>query len=281
MNIDKPLNELLQFCVINIDKPAGPTSFSIGQFVKKELNAKKTSHFGTLDPEVTGVLPIAVNRACRLNEFLMHRDKEYVGIMRLHKDVNEEELKKEMEKFTGKIIQLPPVRSRVKRAEREREVKRFEIIEKIGKDVLFIAEVQAGTYIRKICSDLGEKIGGAHMLELRRIRAGDFREDRIYNLYEFEKAVSEWKNKGNEKPLREMCIPGEIALEKVMPSVQIKKEVMKQMMDGKPLMKQDVLDKLQSNEMGKFAVYCENIFIAVMRSVDEGDIIGRAEFVLN
>ena len=86
----KTIQELLEFGIINIDKPAGPTSFDVGQFVKKRLNLKKTAHFGTLDPMVTGVLPIALNRACRLNEFLMHRDKEYVGIMRLHSDVDEE-----------------------------------------------------------------------------------------------------------------------------------------------------------------------------------------------
>ncbi len=277
---EKPMKELLRFCIINIDKPAGPTSFSVGQFVKEALNANKTSHLGTLDPEVTGVLPIAINRACRLNEFLMHRDKEYIGVMRLHSDISEIELKKEMKKFVGKIIQMPPVRSRVKRAEREREVKRFEIIEKDEKDVLFIAEVQAGTYIRKLCSDLGEKIGGAHMLELRRVRAGDFTEEKIYTMYEFEKATEEWKN-GKEEMLREMCVPGEEALEKVMPSIQIKKDVLKQILTGKPLMKNDVAGKINSNNNGNFAAYHGDKFIAVMKKVDEGDIIARPEFVLN
>ena len=69
-------------------------------------------------------------------------------------------------------MQLPQVRSRVKRAFREREIKKFEILEREGKDVLFIEEVQAGTYIRKLCDDIGKNIGGAHMLELRRIKAG-------------------------------------------------------------------------------------------------------------
>ncbi len=277
---EKPMKELLQFCIINIDKPAGPTSFSVGQFVKEALNANKTSHLGTLDPEVTGVLPIAINRACRLNEFLMHKDKEYVGVMRLHSDISETELKKEMKKFVGKIIQMPPVRSRVKRAEREREIKRFEIIEKDEKDVLFIAEVQAGTYIRKLCSDLGEKIGGAHMLELRRIKAGDFTEEKIYNLYDFVKAIEAWKN-GKEETLREMCVSGEETLEKIMPSVQIKKESLKQLLTGKPLMKNDVVGKINSNKEGNFVAYQEDKFIAVMKKVDEGDIIARPEFVLN
>ena len=89
----KSIKELLEFSIINIDKCTGPTSFSVSQFVKKTLGLRKTSHLGTLDPMVTGVLPIALNRACRLNDYLMHRDKTYVGIMRLHADVADKTLK--------------------------------------------------------------------------------------------------------------------------------------------------------------------------------------------
>ena len=63
---EKPIKELLEFSIINIDKPAGPTSFGVDVIVKKLFNSKKVSHFGTLDPMVTGVLPLALNRACRL-----------------------------------------------------------------------------------------------------------------------------------------------------------------------------------------------------------------------
>ena len=182
MNIDinkirqeKPIQELLQFGIINIDKPLGPTSFQVSQFVKNLIEVRKTSHLGTLDPTiVSGVLPVALNRACRLSEYLMHRNKTYIGIMRLHKEVKRDELEKVIKEFVGKIKQLPPKRSRVKRAIREREVKSFRIIEIEGKDVLFETEVQAGTYIRKICDDMGKEIGGAHMLELRRTKAGLF-----------------------------------------------------------------------------------------------------------
>ena len=120
---EKPIQELLKFSIINIDKPLGPTSFSVSNYIKKTLGLNKTSHFGTLDPTVvSGVLPVALNRACRLNDYFMHRDKEYIGIMHLHKDVSDKELKEVINKFIGKIKQLPPVRSRVKRAVREREV---------------------------------------------------------------------------------------------------------------------------------------------------------------
>src|SRR3989344_5362030 len=84
---EKTIKELLEFGIINIDKPQNPTSFNVSDFVRKKLEPfgiRKTSHFGTLDPKVTGVLPIALNRACKLTGFFLGEDKEYVGIMRFH-----------------------------------------------------------------------------------------------------------------------------------------------------------------------------------------------------
>ncbi|MEK6817656.1 MAG: RNA-guided pseudouridylation complex pseudouridine synthase subunit Cbf5, partial [Nanoarchaeota archaeon] len=119
----KSIKELLEFGIINIDKSSGPTSFDISDFVKKKLSLRKTSHFGTLDPKVTGVLPIALNRACKLTGFFLGEDKEYIGIMRMHEEISLEKIKAKIkEKFLGKIIQMPPVKSRVKRVEREREI---------------------------------------------------------------------------------------------------------------------------------------------------------------
>ena len=112
----KTTAELLEFGIINIDKPSGPTSFDTSNFVKKTLGLRKTSHFGTLDPKVTGILPVALNRGCKLTGFFIGEDKEYVGIMRFHQETGLGEIKKAIEeKFTGVITQLPPVRSRVKR----------------------------------------------------------------------------------------------------------------------------------------------------------------------
>jgi H/ACA ribonucleoprotein complex subunit 4 len=275
---ERTTDELLEFSVINIDKPTGPTSFSVSQFVKKALNLRKTSHLGTLDPMVTGVLPVALNRACRLNDYLMHRDKTYMGIMRLHAEVDDKTLNSEIKNFIGKITQLPPLRSRVKRAERVREVKKFEILERDGKDVLFLAEVQAGTYIRKLCDDLGKKIGGAHMLELRRTKAGIFDEKDSVNLYDFEKAVEEYK-KGNDTELKKILIPGEI-VSAVLPVVQVKEESIKQILTGKPLFRKD-LAEIEKNLESPFTLFLKDKFVGCYRRVDEGDIIARPEFILN
>jgi len=196
----KPIKELLNFSIINIDKPVGPTSFTVSEYVKNQLGLRKTSHFGTLDPKVSGVLPIALGRACRLTRFFIRKDKTYVGIMHTHKEQDIEKLQEIINKnFIGKIKQLPPIKSRVKREVREREVKKFELLEEDEnkKDFLFIAEVEGGTYIRKLCHDFGMMIGGAHMVELRRIKAGIFSEEDSINLYDFDKAVEEYK-KGNE-----------------------------------------------------------------------------------
>ncbi len=273
---EKPINELLKFCIFNIDKPSGPTSFGVDEIIKAKLNAKKASHFGTLDPKVTGVLPIAINRACKLSDYFMHKNKTYVGVMRIHKDIEENKLKTEMEKFTGKIKQLPPVKSRVKREVREREVFSFKILEKNGQDILFQAEVEAGTYIRKLCDDLGKNIGGAHMSELRRTRAGMFSEDdeSFINLYEFEKAVDAWKA-GDELPLRKIIIPGEI-ISQILPVVEIKKQAIKALYTGKFL---DVrqTDKKSFNDE-KFALFCDDVFIGVYKA--DSQILAKPEFVL-
>ena len=274
---EKPIQELLKFSIINLDKPTGPTSFTVSHFVKNLLSLNKTSHFGTLDPQVTGVLPIGLSRACRLNEYFIHSDKVYVGIMRLHKEISKEDLIKEMGKFTGVISQLPPVRSRVKRELREREIKSFEILEIEGKDVLFKTAVQAGTYIRKLISDMGDKIGGAHMLELRRTRASVFPEEESVNLYDLVKAVESYK-KGSDVLLRKMLIPAEKAITKVLPTIQINPSSLKQLLTGKPLMKQDIGQEVKTD---KFALFHQDRFIGVYKKVKEKDIIARPEFIYN
>ena len=85
---EKPIKELLNFAIINIDKSSGPTSFDIDVIVKNNLKLNKTSHFGTLDPQVTGVLPVALGRACRLMGYFIGHKKEYVGLMHLHGDIS-------------------------------------------------------------------------------------------------------------------------------------------------------------------------------------------------
>lgn len=278
----KSTEDLLKFSIINIDKPSGPTSFQVSQFVKNSLSLNKTSHLGTLDPMVSGVLPVALGRACRLNEYLMHRNKAYVGIMRLHENISKEKLEEVIGKFTGKIKQLPPLRSRVKRAIREREVMYFKIIEIEGKDVLFETEVQAGTYIRKICDDMGKEIGGAHMLELRRTKAGLFSEEKSINLYNFEKSVQEYKS-GADTNLRSILIPGEI-VSSVLPVINVKKQFIEKCLRGSPIFEvflenKENIKTLREND--KLCIFSDNIFIGCYSFRDKKNLIAVPEFVFN
>jgi len=143
---------------------------------------------------------------------LMGLNKEYVGIMHLHKEIDEQLLRNAVLKFIGKIIQIPPVKSAVSRKPREREVYFFDILEIEGKDVLFEVGCQAGTYIRKLCSDLGAALRiGAHLSELRRIRVGNFTEEQSHSLLEIKDAYDSWEE-GDEKLLRKILIPVEHAI---------------------------------------------------------------------
>jgi H/ACA ribonucleoprotein complex subunit 4 len=269
----KSLKELLEFGIINIDKPSGMTSFDVAYFVRKELKLRKTSHFGTLDPMVTGVLPVALNRACKLTGFFLGEDKEYKGVMRIHEDISIEQIKEAIkEKFIGKIIQLPPVRSRVKRQEREREVKTFELLEKNGKDISFVVECQGGTYIRKLIHDLGEAIGtGAHMTKLRRIRAGIFREKDSTSLKDLENI--------SEEKLREMIIPAEI-VSKIYDVVGVKDGFTDKLLHGAPV---DYKFLIQRKKLEKDKIVCifsGEQFIGMYRIANEKNIFAKPLFVL-
>jgi H/ACA ribonucleoprotein complex subunit 4 len=150
------------------------TSRQACEIVKERLKAKKAGHSGTLDANATGLLLIAIDEAVKAMPLFERMSKVYEGTMHLHRDVEIEDLRKEVKKFIGKIVQKPPVKSRVKRVERERFVYYFDIIEKKYRDVKFVTKVEAGTYIRKLVDDIGKGIDGAHLKDLRRIEIGDF-----------------------------------------------------------------------------------------------------------
>src|SRR3989344_6370661 len=173
----RSVEELLSTGLIILDKWQGVTSRDVDETVKRLLHLKKVGHAGTLDPNVSGVLPIALDDACKVMPALQGVEKEYVGVCRLHHDTDEQKVRQVMKSFVGTIRQRPPVRSAVSRRERERDVYSFELLEKDGNDLLFRIRCQAGTYVRVICHELGQKLEtGGHLDELRRTRAGRFDE---------------------------------------------------------------------------------------------------------
>ncbi len=212
---DRTIEELIKSSVIIVDKNRGPTSHQITAWVKDIFGIKKAGHCGTLDPAVTGVLPVALENAVKAMPVLMGLDKEYVGVMHLHKEIPESMIKETILQFIGKIVQIPPKKSAVARRPREKTIYFFDILEIDGKDILFKVGCEAGTYIRKLCHDIGIALGvGAHMTELRRTKVGHFTEDQAHSLVEIKDAYEFWKE-GDEKTLREILIPVEYAISHV------------------------------------------------------------------
>jgi len=294
------MKDLLNFSLINIDKSnspsapreskssqgakgSGPTSYSVSEFVRRQLGLKKTSHMGTLDPKVSGVLPVTLGRACKLAGYFIKHDKTYVGVLETHKEQDIKKLQELIDdNFIGKIKQTPPHRSAVKVQERERTVYSWKLIEagSDGRSFLFECRVEGGTYIRKLCSDLGEMIGGAHMGELRRTEAGIFDESTLVNLFDFKSAVDKYKN-GDEEGLKKMLIPAEEAIKKVLPVVEVDKSAIRALHIGKPLLISNVKSKSDVVPGDFFAAFCKGKFIGVYKKTNEASVFARSEFVFN
>jgi len=212
----RPVKDLINFGVINLDKPSGPTSHQVSDYLQKILHIEKAGHSGTLDPKVTGVLPVALGRATRLAHLLLKSGKEYIALMHLHSDASPQEIESRLSEFVGKINQKPPVRSAVKRVFRERSVYYIKVIEIEGRDVLFKIGCEAGTYIRKFIYDFGQKTGwGASMSELRRTRVAHFSEHEIYTLQDVADAYWYWKEEGKDAPIRKVVLPAERILDSI------------------------------------------------------------------
>lgn len=205
--------QLLDYGVVNLNKPKGPTSHMVSDYVQRILRIDKAGHGGSLDPAVTGVLPVALGRATRVVQALLPAGKEYVCIMRLHDDVPLDKLNAAIKKFTGTITQLPPVKSAVVRKERERTIYYFDVLEIEGREILFKLGCQAGTYVRKVCHDIGQMLGcGAHMQELVRTKAGPFSDADWVSLQDLEDGYALWKEDGNDKFLRSLIKPVEFGV---------------------------------------------------------------------
>ncbi|MBN1896478.1 MAG: RNA-guided pseudouridylation complex pseudouridine synthase subunit Cbf5 [Candidatus Aenigmarchaeota archaeon] len=271
----KDLHELLNRSVILIDKPKGPTSFDIVEAVSKALDVKKAGHTGTLDPNATGLMVIALGEARKAMSVLTGMHKEYIGTMSIHEDVGKETVEKALNEFQGKITQMPPVRSAVARKERVREVFEIELIDKNERNVRFRVLCEAGTYMRKIAHDAGEKMGtGAHLSELRRTKVGPF---------STEHSVSPDSLKDMpEDKLRGLLIPIEDALRRLkIPSLTIKNDSVSKIMNGAPVRKDDITGASGNVEEGScITVFSEEgKLVCLARYIKNGDTVARTDRV--
>jgi H/ACA ribonucleoprotein complex subunit 4 len=215
--VKRPIAEHLKYGVINLDKPANPSSHEIVAWVKKILKVEKTGHSGTLDPKVTGCLIVCINRATRLVKAQQSAGKEYVGVVRFHNPVEDvKEIELAIKKLTGTCFQRPPLIASVKRELRVRTIydsKLFEF-DKEKNMGLFWISCEAGTYVRTLCVHLGllMKVGG-HMQELRRVRSGILQEDEtMATMHDVLDAQWQFEQTKDEKYLRRVIMPLEVLL---------------------------------------------------------------------
>lgn len=210
---DRPIEEAIRLGVAIVDKPQGPTSHQVSAWVRDMFAVPRAGHSGTLDPHVTGVLPVALADATRAVDAVLEGDKEYVGVMQLHQDLDARRVKSMMERFIGDIYQVPPVRSAVKREQRVRHISELDTLEVSGRNVLFRVRCESGTYIRTLCADLGEALGvGANLVDLRRTRTASFTEAEAHPLNAFLDALVYWREDHDEAPLRSLLRPMESLL---------------------------------------------------------------------
>ena len=205
-----------------IDKPAGLTSHDVVDFVRRQYGQKKAGHCGTLDPLATGLLMVVLGRATKVQDLLMAEDKEYEGTLKLGETtdsqdadgkqlevrpvpaLSEQELRAAFDRFMGEFYQTPPMVSAVKQggvplyklAREGKVVPREPRLVRIDKyDLLamrlpwvdFKIRCSKGFYVRTYCSEIGELLGcGAHLVELRRTRSGNFRLEQAVGWRELE-----------------------------------------------------------------------------------------------
>ena len=213
----RPLEEHLKYGVINLDKPANPSSHEIVAWIKKILKVEKTGHSGTLDPKVTGCLIVCLNRATRLVKAQQSAGKEYVGIVKFHNPIENKSIIEDcLKRLQGACFQRPPLISSVKRELRVRTIYDYKLIEfdKEKNMAIFWISCEAGTYVRTMCVHMGllAKTGG-HMQELRRVRSGILREDAsMVTMHDVLDAQYVYEQTKKEDYLRRVVRPLEILL---------------------------------------------------------------------
>lgn len=255
------LKQLLRDSVIVVDKPPGQASHEITTFVKKITGASRAGHAGTLDPNVSGVLPVALGRATKLLRYIAGKDKTYVGIVKFRRILERAEVEALFKKFTGELVQTPPKISAVRKVPRKRTVHALKLLELDGRLALFEARVDAGTYIRTLCEDMGKECGGARMMELRRTAVGRTAEKEAHRMHDLVDAVWLWREAGDERALRSMLVAPETLMG--LPRAFVKESALKSILSGAQVMA-PALESVEDAPKGaRVAIYCGGRFVGV------------------
>ena len=266
------VEQLLNYGLIILDKPPGPTSHEVVAWTKRILKIPKIGHSGTLDPQVTGVLPLGLGEATKALGVLLLGPKEYQAVGRLHSLTSKERLDNVLKQFQGEIFQKPPQRSSVVRRTRIRKIYEMELLEQKERLLLLRVLCEAGTYIRKLFYDIGEVLGpGATMIELRRSRVHQFDESqKLVTLHELFDAFSYWEEKKDDSKLLKFIQPIEHALSEVK-SIVIRDTAVDALCHGAQLAIPGILEISPILKKGELvAIYTQ-----------KGEIVALAEAVMS
>jgi predicted rRNA pseudouridine synthase len=237
---ERDLDALLAFGVVNLDKPPGPSAHQVAGWVRDLAGVDRAAHAGTLDPKVTGCLPTTLGDATRLAPVFLEGHKEYVAVLELH-DRPPADLEATVAEFEGEIYQKPPRKSAVARRLRTRTIHDLDVLETRDRQVLLRIECASGTYVRKLCHDLGLALGtGAHMGALRRTATDPFDDRDLVTLHDLADALA-FAEEGDEDPIREVVAPAERVLEE-LPAVTIAPSAAEQVATGAPVYAPGVID---------------------------------------
>lgn len=266
----RTVKQLLDYGLIILDKPPGPTSHEVVAWVKRILKIPKAGHSGTLDPQVSGVLPLGLGEATKALGVLLLGPKEYHAIARLHSLPTKEKLANVLNQFTGEIYQKPPQRSSVLRRTRTRTIYELDMLEQKERLVLLRVLCEAGTYIRKLCYDIGEILGqGATMIELRRTRVHQFNDKNLVTMHDLADAFALWEENKDDSKLLRLLRPIEHALSEIK-SVVIRDSAVDALCHGAQLAIPGILAISQNLKKGDLvAIYTQ-----------KGEVVALAETLL-
>lgn len=243
---ERSLDDRLAFGVLNLDKAPGPSAHQVAGWMRDLVGVDRAAHAGTLDPKVTGCLPIMLGDATRLAPVFLEGQKEYVAVLELH-GRPPADLDDVVAEFEGDIYQKPPRKSAVARRLRTRRIHDLTILETRDRQVLLRIECASGTYIRKLCHDLGLALGtGAHMGALRRTATDPFDDRDLVTFHDVADALA-FAEEGDEGPIRDIVAPAERMLTG-LPSVTIAPSAAEQVATGAPVYAPGVIDADDADE---------------------------------
>lgn len=275
---ERDVVSLVSFGVLNLDKPPGPSAHQVSAWVRDCIAdtldsmgdpvVETAAHAGTLDPDVTGCLPVLVGTATRCVPAIQGGEKSYVAVLELHDDPPDD-VEAVFEAFEGELYQRPPQKSAVKRRLRTRTVYEVDVIDRDGRQLLLRVRCEAGTYIRKLCHHLGLALGtGAHMGDLRRVGATPFDDSGLVTLHDLVDGLVAWEEDGDATLLREVVDPAEAALSH-LPAVTIAPSAAREVAEGAPVYAPGVLEAETEVVGTRVACYTPNGSVVCL-----GELVG-------